>query len=294
MKDVQGRVAFVTGAASGIGLAIARTLAAAGMRLALVDIEESALRVASAELARGGANVLPIVADVASFESVSRAVDLACAQLGTIDLLCNNAGVGLEGPVESWTTEGWAWVMGVNVMGVVNGVRAVTPILKANEGGGHIVNVSSIGGLSAAANHGQYGATKFAVVGLSQSLRDELAPHGIGVTVVCPGFVKSRIATSGRNAPQDLRERQSWLMGGGFQGPAAALFRMIEDRVETGLDASEVGAMTLDAILNNDFYVLTETEFLSEVERRRRALAKAIDKITARDSPALSREIARG
>jgi NAD(P)-dependent dehydrogenase (short-subunit alcohol dehydrogenase family) len=275
MQDFNGKVALITGAASGIGYAIAEVLGEAGAVLSLVDIEADALAAAEQNFQARGWPVLSQSADVASFDAVNAAVAATVARFGRIDIICNNAGVGLEGPVESWTDAGWAWVLGVNLMGVVNGVRAATPYFKA-QNGGYILNVASIGGLSAAANHGQYGASKFAVVGLSQSLRDELAPHGIGVTVLCPGFVKSRIATSARNAPGDLPARQAWLMEGGFTGPAKDLFQMIERRVETGLDARTVGLMALQALRTNAFCVLTEEEFLPDVERRQKAVAKAI------------------
>jgi NAD(P)-dependent dehydrogenase (short-subunit alcohol dehydrogenase family) len=276
MDDLKGSVALITGAASGIGYAIAELLGEAGVSLALADIEVDALKNVEADFRRRDWSVISHVIDVASFPAVEVAVAETFEHFGRFDIICNNAGVGLEGPVESWTDAGWAWVLGVNLMGVVNGVRAATPLMKS-QGRGHILNTASIGGLTAAANHGQYGASKFAVVGLSQSLRDELAPNGIGVSVLCPGFVRSRIATSARNAPEDLAARQSWLMQGGFTGPAKDLFEMIERRIETGLEARIVGEMAIHAIRTNAFYVLTEAEFLSEVERRQKALRKAVD-----------------
>ncbi len=279
MQDFNGKVALVTGAASGIGYAIAEVLGEAGAVLSLADIEGDALATVEQDFRARGWSVLRQTADVSSFDAVDVAVKATVARFSRIDIICNNAGVGLEGPVESWTDAGWSWVLGVNLMGVVNGVRAATPFFKAQKSG-HILNVASIGGLTAAANHGQYGASKFAVVGLSQSLRDELSPHGIGVTVLCPGFVKSRIATSARNAPGDLAARQAWLMESGFTGPARELFQMIERRVDTGLDARTVGEMALQALRTNAFYVLTEEEFLPDVERRQKAVAKAVAVLT--------------
>lgn len=275
MQGFENSVALITGAASGIGYAIAELLGEAGATLSLVDIEADALAAAERGFQARGWPVLSQVADVSSFEAVDAAVKATVTRFGRIDLICNNAGVGLEGPVESWTDAGWDWVLGVNLMGVVNGVRAATPYFKA-QARGHILNVASIGGLTASACHGQYGASKFAVVGLSQSLRDELAPHGIGVTVLCPGFVRSRIATSARNAPGDLPARQAWLMEDGFTGPARDLFQLIERRTKTGLDPRTVGEMALEALRTNAFYVLTEEEFLPDIERRQRAVAKAI------------------
>ncbi|QUD89566.1 SDR family oxidoreductase [Phenylobacterium montanum] len=275
MQDFNGKVALITGAASGIGYAIAEVLGESGAALSLVDIEAGALAKVEHEFLARGWSVLSQTADVSSFDAVHAAVKSTVHRFGRIDIICNNAGVGLEGPVESWTDAGWSWVLGVNLMGVVNGVRAATPFFKA-QNSGHILNVASIGGLTAAANHGQYGASKFAVVGLSQSLRDELAPHGVGVTVLCPGFVKSRIATSARNAPGDLPARQAWLMETGFTGPAKELFQMIERRVDTGLDARAVGEMALRGLRTNAFIVLTEREFLPDIERRQKAVAKAI------------------
>lgn len=280
MDDVRGRVALITGAASGIGFALAEALGMAGAKLVLADIEPEALAAAEAALRGRGWPVVSRIVDVADIAAVESAVAQSIADFGGLDIVCNNAGVGLEGPIESWTDAGWRWVLGVNVMGVVNGVRAAAPHLKA-QGRGHILNTASIGGLSAAAHHGQYAASKFAVVGLSQSLRDELAPHDVGVSVLCPGFVKSRIATSARNASADLAARQAWLMREGFTGPAAELFRLIEDRVAGGLDPAVVAQMALQAIRTNAFYVLTEAEFLPELERRERALKKAIAVMSA-------------
>ncbi len=283
MQIKSGQVAFITGAASGIGLGLARACAALGMRIVAVDIEADALEKTRSELAAEGHDVLAVGADVTSLASMHDAAARAVQRFGAVHLVCNNAGVGLEGPIDSWTDEGWSWVVGVNLMGVAHGVQALAPILKANADGGHIVNTASIGGLSAAPNHGQYAATKFAVVGLSQSLRAELAPHRIGVTVLCPGFVRSRIATSARNAPGDLGARQAWLMREGFTGDAATLFSTIERRVaDCDLTADAVGLMALQAVVDNDFYVLTETEFLGDVERRIVAVEKAIGKARAR------------
>ena len=283
MQIKPGQVAFITGGASGIGLGLARAFAAAGMRIVLADIEREALERAARDLGADGDEVFAVHADVADLDSVKQAAARAVERFGAVHLVCNNAGVGLEGPVDSWTDEGWAWVLGVNLMGVVHGVQVFTPILKANFDGGHILNTASIGGLTAAPNHGQYAATKFAVVGLSQSLRAELAADKIGVTVLCPGFVRSRIADSARNAPDALRARQTWLMREGFTEDAAVLFSTIARRtVDCDLTPDEVGLMARQAVVENDFYVLTEPEFLGEVERRIASLSKAVEKARAR------------
>ncbi len=280
METLKDRVAVVTGGASGIGLGMARALGAAGARLVIADIEAPALAAAEAELRGQGVDVLAVEVDVADTASVERLAERTVARFGAAHVLCNNAGVGLEGPVESWSDAGWRWVLDVNLMGVVRGVRAFAPILERS-GGGHIVNTASIGGLIGGANHGQYVATKFAVVGLSQSLREELAPAGIGVSVLCPGFVRSRIADSARNAPGDLPQRQAWLMRDGFEGPAADFFRMLETRIAAGLDPDVVGELVRDAILTGDFYIFTETEFADEAERRMRWVKRALDKTRA-------------
>lgn len=286
MESLDGRVAFITGAASGIGLALARRFAREGLGLALADIEAAELAAAADNLRSTGVRTSSHLCDVAEFASVETAVADAASAHGRLDILCNNAGVGLEGPVESWTTEGWSWVLGVNLMGVVNGVRAALPVIEAGGQGGHIVNTASIGGVTAAAHHGQYAASKFAVVGLSQSLRDELAPRGVGVSVLCPGFVTSRIATAARNAPAPLTVRQEALMNGGLQGPAAELFALIARRTRDGLDPAVVAEMTLAAIRENAFYVFTESEFFGEVERRLRAVRKGMEATLAWEASA--------
>ena len=272
------RVCFITGGASGIGLGLARALGSHGVAIALTDIDTTLLNVAVQQLRSEGVTVRGFPLDVTDYEAFVKAAESVRQTFGNVDILCNSAGVALEGPVDSWSTAGWRWVLDVNVIGVVNGVRSLAPMLAANPNGGHIVNIASIGGLIGAGQHGQYAASKFAVVGLSQSLREELAPSGIGVTVVCPGFVRSSIASAGRNAPPDLVGRQEWLMSEGFSSETRAFFKSMAERIVCGLDPLVVGHMIREAIARKDFYVFTEVEFLDEVERRQRWVVKAINR----------------
>ncbi len=279
MDRLKERVCFITGGASGIGLGLARALGSHGMKIALSDIDSTSLDIAVQQLRTEGVVVSGFPLDVTDYNAFAKAAEDVRRAFGTVNVLCNNAGVALEGPIDSWSTAGWRWVLDVNVMGVVNGVRSFAPILTTNAEGGHIVNIASIGGLIGGGQHGQYAASKFAVVGLSQSLREELAPYGIGVTVVCPGFVRSSIASAGRNAPPELAGRQEWLLSEGFSSNARNFFQTMANRIKCGLDPLIVGHMIREAIEKGDFYLFTDTEFLDEVERRQRWVEKAINSI---------------
>ena len=191
MKDLDGRVAVVTGGASGIGLGIAKALARAGMRIALLDLEERAIAPAEASVRDVGGDVVGIPADVSSRYSLDAAAQRVLENYGRADVLCNNAGVVVLGNLADASAEDWRWVMGVNLMGAVNGVAAFLPHIRA-QGSGHIVNTASIQGLSAAAGLGVYTTSKYAVVAYSETLRLELAPEQIGVSVLCPGVVNPR------------------------------------------------------------------------------------------------------
>jgi NAD(P)-dependent dehydrogenase (short-subunit alcohol dehydrogenase family) len=264
MQRIDGCVAFVTGAASGIGFGIATALGRAGAKVMLADIEEQALGQAVAKLKAANLAVGGMVSDVADLKSVEHAADATLTHFGRVDIVCNNAGVYLEGPIETWTDEGWRWVLDVNLMGIVHGVKVFAPMLK-RQGSGHMVNTASVAGLSGGAFHGQYVATKFAVVGLSQCLRDELSPHGIGVSVLCPGFVKTNIMAAQRNAPPELARRGMWAPST-LTGPQAESMQMLTAGVENGADPQRVGEIVREAISENAFYIFTDNEFEAQTE----------------------------
>jgi NAD(P)-dependent dehydrogenase (short-subunit alcohol dehydrogenase family) len=265
LEKLTGRVAVVTGGASGIGLGIARAAVAEGMRVALLDIEEAALEAARRSL---GGNAIALRADVSDPATLAAAAEQVVARLGRIDVICNNAGVLTQGPLAESRIRDWEWLVGVNLLGVVHGIRVFVPHLRAHGEGGHVVNTASIAGLSALPGLGIYTATKHAVVALSEVLREELAPEGIGVSVLCPGGVRTRIHEAGRNRPAVL----------GGPDPGAARAAPTDAAVETGMDPLAVGARVLRAIRANELYILTHPEFRAAFAARAEAILAAYDR----------------
>lgn len=201
MRELAGKAAFVTGAASGIGLAMATAFAREGMKVMLADVETGALDKAVDALRGGGADVHGVVCDVADPSSVDRAAEASFRAFGNVHVVCNNAGVAAGGGIDQISVDDWRWVIDVNLMGVLHGVRSFLPHIRAHGEGGHIVNTASMAGMNAGLGVSPYSATKFAVVSLSEGLSAQLAPLGIGVSVLCPSYVRTRIGESGRNRP---------------------------------------------------------------------------------------------
>ena len=209
MENLDGKVAVITGGASGIGKAVATRAAAEGMKVVIADIEERALKEAEAELTGQGAEAIAVLTDVSDAASVQELRDAAVRRFGTVHLVHNNAGVGLGGPLWEVSEEDWRWILGVNLWGVVHGIAAFTPLL-VEQGEGHIVNTASVAGLTTPMFMGPYNATKFAVVAISETLYKDLSTTGanVGVSVLCPGFVQTGIARSDRNRPAWAPERE--------------------------------------------------------------------------------------
>ena len=270
MEDLAGKVAVVTGAASGIGLGMARRLAAADMTLVMADIEAEPLRAAAADLEAGGARVLTRVCDVSVGEQVEALATAAVDEFGAVHVACNNAGVGGGGPIWELSTHDWEWVLGVNLWGVIHGVRAFVPrMIEAGEG--HVVNTASIAGLTSAPFMGPYNVSKHGVVTLSETLARELAltGHDIGVSVLCPAWVRTQIHQSNRNRPDDLTPPSA---GPDDDGPVAAMAAMMESVIESGMDPADVADRVHDAIVGDEFYILTHAEFVPFVEARHQAI----------------------
>ncbi len=201
MREFAGKTAFVTGGASGIGLALGRAFAEAGMKVMLADIERAALDSAIESLSEFAPDVRCILCDVADPNSVERAARATFAAFGNVHIVCNNAGVAAGGGIDTISIENWRWVIDVNLMGVVHGIRSFLPHMRAHGEGGHIVNTASMAGMNGGLGFSPYAASKLAVVAMSEGLKAQLEPEGIGVSVLCPSFVRTGIGESGRNRP---------------------------------------------------------------------------------------------
>ena len=243
MKDIAGKVAFVTGGASGIGLAIARSLSAAGMKVAIADIEGAALDRVKDEHAASAAEVIHLHVDVTDRDAMERAARQVEAAFGKVHVVCNNAGVSVGGRVDRMDYKDWDWVMGVNLDGVINGVRTFVDRIKAHGEGGHFVNTASMAGLMPIPGGSVYTASKYAVVGLSEVMRRDLARYDIGVTVLCPGGVTTNVARSGRNRPAELqRETDTSRLD---------LGEMAETVMSDMLEASVIGIRAVEPVLTS-------------------------------------------
>lgn len=242
MKDLSGKVAIVTGAGSGIGAGMARAFATAGMHVVVSDIELAAAQAVAGEI-KGTAVKL----DVTKPDEVQALADQVYRDYGAAHLLCNNAGVAIAGPLAEMTADDWRWMVSVNIEGVTNGLTAFLPRMIAQGGEAHIVNTGSIAGLVTFPERGIYAATKYAVVAISETLRAELAPYGIGVTVVCPGSVRTRILGAARNRPAELRETKV--------APPTEL----SDQAGA-LDPDELGLGVRDAVIVNAPYFVPLTQ----------------------------------
>jgi NAD(P)-dependent dehydrogenase (short-subunit alcohol dehydrogenase family) len=274
MRELPGKTAFVTGGASGIGFALGKAFAKAGMKVMLADIEGDALANAVTSLHDFGSDVRGVVCDVADPISVERAAKASYEAFGSVHVVCNNAGVGGGSGIDNISLDNWRWVLDVNLMGVVHGVRTFLPHLCAHGEGAHIVNTASMAGMLSGLGFGPYVASKFAVVAMSEGLAMHLKPLGVGVTVVCPGFVRTRISESGRNRPARYGPTQapdpaSW---------AGTLAAQLAELSRAGLDPSDVAARVLTAIRKDELYVFTHPEMRAEVEERFAAILTAMEK----------------
>jgi NAD(P)-dependent dehydrogenase (short-subunit alcohol dehydrogenase family) len=265
MKQFKDKVAVITGGASGIGLALARRAAAEGMKLVLADIEEGALAAAAAELKAAGAKVLTVKTDVSRAEAVENLAAQTLQAFGGAHLVFNNAGVGGV-RVRTWqaTAKDWEWVLGVNVWGVIHGVRVFTPIMLRQGGEGHIVNTASAAGFVSMASTAPYAVSKHSVVTLSEVLYHDLKAENakVGVSVLCPAWVGNNIWNSQRNRPEDLRDHAD---------TAEERTRREEVRIllEKGkVTAAEVAALTFEGIANDQFYIFPHPKIRRDIQTR--------------------------
>lgn len=266
MKEFKERVAVVTGAASGIGRAMAERFADEGMKVVLADVEEGALSKAEAELREKGAEVLSVRTDVSKGADIEKLAQETLDAFGGVHVLCNNAGVSDTGGM-TWqkSLNDWEWVMGVNLWGVIHGVRIFLPIMMERGEEGHIVNTASVAGLMCAPGLNIYGVTKHAVVSLSESLYLELQGAGskIGVSVLCPGWVNTRIADADRNRPPDLAKPVQEA-----DPNQEAMRQMVRGLLASGLSPEAVADHVFNAVRDNQFYIITHPEMKRVIELR--------------------------
>ena len=268
----------MTGAASGIGLAMARTFLDRGMNVMMADVERAALETAAHSLSNHGDRVAHVLADVSIGEALAEAAARTFEKFGKVHILCNNAGVSRGGTVEEISIADWEWVVGVNLYGTIHGIRAFLPHMKAHGEPGHIVNTSSMSGLTPKALAGPYGATKFAIVGLSDVLRQECEGSNVGVSVLCPGWTKTNMPDNGRNRPARF--------GGAYDFRADPLLaernkRYVEGSMN-GLDPLDLAALVMRAIAEKEFYILTEPGRRKDVQGRYNEILRAFDAVDER------------
>jgi NAD(P)-dependent dehydrogenase (short-subunit alcohol dehydrogenase family) len=270
MENVQDKVAFITGGASGIGLGMAKAFVAGGMKVVMADIRDDHVADALAGFERAGQRqrVHGLKLDVTDREGYVRAADEAERVFGRIDVLCNNAGIGVIGPLAQTKYGDWDWGIAVMITGVINGIQTILPRIRARGQGGHIVNTSSMTGILTIPNASIYAMAKSGMVGLSEAMRGELAPEKIGVSAFCPGPVQSNISETGRTRPQQFSGANS-----GF----AQLEQTLERRPISPLwmDPVECGERVLSGIRHNDMYIFTHREFREPMEERCRAMIAA-------------------
>lgn len=275
MQQLEGKVAFVTGAGSGIGLGIAQALAAAGVKVMLCDIEQAALDTAVAGLAGTNADVAGVRADVSLKDELRKAADETIARFGKVHIIVNNAGVGGGGDYGEWTDASWDWTIGVNLMSVIWGVEIFGPLIEKHGEGGQIVSTASIAGLIAAVNP-SYNVTKYGVVALSEGLRPTLAERGIGVSVLCPGFIRTQIMDSRRNLPARFGNIEEMNEG------ANEIVAAAREAIEHGIDPRYVGELVREGIEGDWPYIVTDTEFEPIIAERFANITAAFDRIRDR------------
>jgi NAD(P)-dependent dehydrogenase (short-subunit alcohol dehydrogenase family) len=269
MRDVEGKVAFITGGDSGIGLGIAQVLADAGMKVVITYRTRSHLDEAMQRLQGVASRVHAINLDVTDRAAMERAAAETIKVFQKVHVVVNNAGVGVMGRLSAATYDDWDWVMNVNATGVFNGIRTFLPHIQAHGEGGQIVATSSLAGLLGHSPLGVYTASKFAVVGMMEALRGELEGTNIGVSVFCPGFVNTNIADSNRNRPTELKES-------GFQpGQRPPAMREMSGP-PPGMDVLEAGQLVLRGVRNNDLYILTTPELEDELQSRGEAIVASL------------------
>lgn len=255
--DVAGKTVFITGGAGGIGLAIAVSFGRRGCKVMLADIDGAALEAAAATLASDGVDVDTVVCDVADEQAMRAAADATVERFGKVHIVINNAGVGTGGRAGQTSLDDWRWIVDINLMGVVHGVEIFTPLIKSHGEGGYFVNTASMAGHIASPAMAPYHATKFAVVGYSEALKEDLARDNIGVSVLCPAWVRTHIYKSHLNSPTALAASSD-----------GSDFSVMKDVVESGLEPGLVADWTVECVEADRFYVFTHPSMLAYIDAR--------------------------
>ena len=265
LTSLQGRTAVVTGGASGIGRALSLLFAREGADVVVADLDDTGMAETVAGVTQAGRRGLAVKTDVSRLADVQALADRAFKEFGAVHVVCNNAGVALWGGLEAVTHKDWEWAMGVNLWGVIHGVEAFVPRMVAQKQAGHVVNTASMAGLIASQGLGIYNTTKYAVVGLSETLQKDLRGYDIGVSVLCPMGVHTQIRQSDRNRPAALRNEMTAREGGAVE------------LIGRYLPPEHVAARVLRAIYANRLYVITHEEGLTPLKRRFERMAQAIE-----------------
>ena len=276
MRDVTGKTAFITGGASGMGLAMARSFADAGMKVVIADIEQTALDAVTREFEARNAEFLTVALDVTDRDGFVAAADAAQERFGNVHVVCNNAGVVLSGAIDQMTYKDWDWITSVNYDGVVNGIVTFVDRIKAHGEGGHFVNTASMAGHVALPGMSVYTATKYAVVGISETMRADLLAHNIGVSVLCPGIVNTNIFHASRNRPEEYAgdDAAEALLS---DVPPEQRSARLEELRAGALDPAIVGDMVLHAIRDDEFYIFTHPEIEPMTDVRKAEMVDAFD-----------------
>jgi NAD(P)-dependent dehydrogenase (short-subunit alcohol dehydrogenase family) len=273
MDNVIGKVAFITGGASGVGLGMARAFVAAGMKVVITYRSRAHLTSALAGFPDAEPNLHAIELEVTDREAMKRAADEAERRFGNIHILCNNAAVGITVPIVGASYEDWDWAIDVNIGGVINGIQTFLPRMRAHGEGGHIVSTSSMGGIFIGGSVGIYNTTKYAVVGMMEALHADLTGTEIGASVLCPGLVNTDIHLTEQSRPERFR-RTGANPSEPDRDARAAWFKSTV--LEAGMDPIEMGERVLRGILRNDLYILTHPEYEQGIRERFEAILAAL------------------
>ena len=270
MENLHNKVAVVTGAASGIGLGITKALVAEGVHVAMLDVESDALDASLQAIGSVNVDVQRFVVDVSDRDAMQKNADDIKEHFGKVHILCNNAGVAASGAVDELSYKDWDWCLGVNLNGVINGMQSFLPIMTAHGEGGHIVNTSSILGQLPAPGQAIYCASKYAVLGISEAARLDLAPKNIGVSALCPGMIATNIVKSERNRPLEMG-------AGGLFGDEERRDQVDEIFKTQGLAPDVVGDQVVHAIKTDKPYIFTHENLFKGIETRMQGILASFD-----------------